>query len=90
MLLTNEEISDTCDDRQALRSLRNKMQKYFGEGIGFHSRYQRNEPPIVYFPKHDGAYVESALNNWGMQTTNLIHNVAHRLHAAFHHEPGIS
>ena len=33
MQLTDEEIRNTCDDRQALRSLRNKLQKHFGEDI---------------------------------------------------------
>ena len=80
---------ETLDDRQALRSLRNKLQKHFRDDMGFHFRFNKNEPPIVYFPKYGGAHVESALNNWGIQTTHLIHNVTQRLYAAFHHEPEI-
>ena len=71
LMLTKEEIRNTCDDRQALRSLHNKLQKHFSEDIGFHNRYHKNKPPIVYFPKHGGAYVEIALNNWGIQASTI-------------------
>src|SRR6267154_143531 len=76
MAICNDEISNTCDDRYALRSLRKQLENHFGKDIAFQSRYRRNESSIVFFPKHGGAYIESAINSWGMDITDLIRNLA--------------
>ncbi|XP_063222022.1 uncharacterized protein LOC134530774 isoform X1 [Bacillus rossius redtenbacheri] len=89
MMIRNEEIRNTCDDKYALRSLRQKLETRFGNNIGFQPRYRRNESSIVFFTKHGGAYVESALNSWGMNTSNLIQNVAKILHGKHRKVPGI-
>lgn len=90
MMITNEEIRNTCDDKHALRSLRQKLETHFGKDIGFQTRYRRNESSIVFFAKHGGAYVESALNSWGTNTSNLIQNVAKILNGKHRKVPGLS
>lgn len=55
MMITNDEIRNTCEDKRALRSLREKLETHFGKDIGFHSRYRRNESSIVFFPKARGS-----------------------------------
>lgn len=77
-IYTNE-IRDSSDNRCEIKSLRAKLQLHFGDEIGFHLRYRRNESSIVYFKKHGGAYVESALNCSNV-TSSLIANMSTNLH----------
>jgi hypothetical protein len=75
--------------RELYAPLREKLEIRFGNDIGFQSRYRRNESSIVFWRRHGGAYVESAVNSWGTNISNLIQNVAKTLHAKYRTMPGI-
>jgi hypothetical protein len=78
--LSDDEIRNTCNDRVALAALHSDLQLHFGTRIAFQTRYQRNRSSIVFFPEHGGAYVESAINSWGIKTLDLIKNITKELH----------
>ena len=45
MLLTDNEIRNTCNDTVALSMLRRQIEKHFGNQIAFKSRYRRTSHP---------------------------------------------
>jgi hypothetical protein len=80
LLLSDDEIRSTCNDGVALAALHSQLELHFGTRIAFQMKYQRNRSSIKFFPEHGGAYVESAINSWGIKTLDLIKNLAKGLH----------
>ena len=65
------------------------IQNEFGNGIGFHARYLKNESTIVYDASQAGSYVESAIYSWGISDDQLFNTCARRLRERIVNEPGI-
>ena len=55
------------------------LEDAFGDELGFHSRFQKNESTIVYDSKSGGTYIEAAINSWGIDKEHLMNNVARHL-----------
>ena len=60
-------------------NLRRMLEKGFGDKIGFHVRFQKNQSMIVYDVSNGGSFIKAALNAWGISGDNLINNVFRRL-----------
>ena len=60
------------------RSLKEILEKEFGDRIGFHKRYHVTESTIV-FNRTDGDFIEAAINSWGIDPEQLLRNTAKRL-----------
>ena len=79
--LRDTEIRRTCNDAVELKNLHFKLQQHFATSIAFQKRYRRNQSSIVLFPEHGGAYAESAVNSWGIDTLLLLKIVVKLLHS---------
>ena len=59
------------------------LEDTFGDELGFHNRFQKNESTIVYDSKSGGTYREAAINSWGIDKELLMNNVARHLRDTF-------
>ena len=64
-----------CERTSTLKSI---SEKEFGDTIGFHNRFQKNQSCIVYDVLKGSCYIE-AINAWGIFDDDLLRNVASRL-----------
>ena len=48
-----------CEQTSKLKSI---LEKEFGDAIGFHNRFQKNQSSIVYDVSKGGSYIEAAIN----------------------------
>ena len=74
-LLSNHNFPK-CKRTSTLKSI---LEKEFGDTIGFHNRFQKNQSCIVYDVSKGGGYIEAAINPWGISDDDLLRNVASRL-----------
>ena len=74
-LLSNHSFPK-CERTSKLKSI---LQKEFGDAIGFHNRFQKNQSSIIYNVSKEGSYIEAAINAWIISDDDLLHNVARRL-----------
>jgi len=88
--LSDDEIRSTCNDRVALTAWRSQLELHFTTRIAFQTRYQRNRSSIVFFPEHGGAYVESAINSWGIKTLDRIKHITKELHNKYRLLEGVT
>eukprot|EP00794_Sanderia_malayensis_P008489 gene8489-9396_t len=63
------------------------LEDAFGDELGFHSRFQKNESTIVYDSKSGGTYIEAAINSWGIDKEHLLNNVARHLRDTLKNHP---
>ena len=57
------------------------IQETFGEEIGFHERYHKNESIIVFKRNAGGSFIEFAIYSWGISEEQILHTAAKRLRA---------
>ena len=74
-LLSNHNFPK-CERTSKLKSI---LKKEFGDVVGFHNRFQKNQSSIVYDVSKGGSYIEAAINAWGISDDDLLRNVASRL-----------
>ena len=74
-LLSNHSFPK-CERTSKLKSI---LEKEFGDAIGFHNRFQKNQSSIIYNVSKGGSYIEAAINAWIISDNDLLHNVARRL-----------
>ena len=55
------------------------LKEQFGNKLGFHDSYRKNQSTIVYDTTAGGSYIEAAINLWGVSDELLINTVARRL-----------
>ena len=67
-------LSDHGVVRSSLRTFDVKimLEEAFGERIGFHDRYRKNESTLVYDKNNGGSFLEAALNCWGVTDERLF------------------
>ena len=67
--------------RSSLRTFDVKimLEEAFGERIGFHDRYRKNESTLVYDKNNGGSFLEAALNCWGVTDERLFEIAGKRL-----------
>lgn len=85
-VLKNFGIDSSCKRTSTVKEM---LQEKFGDRIGFHTRYRKNESTLVYDTSGGGGYIEAAINSWGITTEQLLKNVAGRLKEELH-SPGIT
>ena len=68
--------SPKCERTSTLKSI---LEKEFGDTIGFHNRFQKNQSCIVYDVSKGSSYIEAAINAWGISDDDVLRNVASRL-----------
>ena len=61
------------------RSLKEILEKEFGDRIGFHKRYHMTESTIVFNRTDGGDFIEAAINSWGIDPEQLLRNTPKRL-----------
>ena len=74
-LLSNHNFPK-CERTSKLKSI---LKKEFGDVVGFHNRFQKNQSSIVYDASKGGSYIEAAINAWGISDDDLLRNIASRL-----------
>ena len=52
------------------------LKEQFGNKLGFHDRYHKNQSTIVYDTTARGSYIEAAINFWVVSDEQLINSVA--------------
>ena len=57
----------------------------FGDTIGFHNRFEKNESTLVY----DSQQGEAAINSWGISLEQLLQNTAARINREVRNLPHI-
>ena len=62
--------------------IKDLLVREFGDSIGFHSKFQRNESEIVYDCSAGGSYIDAALSSIGISDEQLARNLAPRLSAS--------
>ena len=60
------------------QNLKSILEKEFGDAIGFHNRFQKNQSSIVYDVLKGGSYIQAAINAWGISDL-LLRSVDSRL-----------
>ena len=73
-LLSNHNFPK-CEQTSKLKSI---LEKEFGDAIGFHNRFQKNQSSIVYDVLKGSSYIQAAINAWGISDL-LSRSVASRL-----------
>ena len=61
-LLSNHNFPK-CKRMSKLKSI---IEKEFGDAVGFHNWFQKNQSSIVYDVSKGGSYIEAAINAWGI------------------------
>ena len=59
--------------------LKEMLQKEFGQSIGFHNCFQKNQSYIVLDVPKGGKYIEAASNFWRISKDDVLKNVAKTL-----------
>ena len=59
--------------------IKNMLEEKFGERIGFHERYRKNESTLVFDKNEGGTFLEAALNCWGVTDERLFEIAGQRL-----------
>ena len=59
---------ENCNFKRCERTslLKEMSQKEFGQSIGFHNCFQKNQSCIVFDVSKGGTYIEAAINFWGI------------------------
>ena len=65
-----------CERTSKLKSI---LEKEFGDAIGFHNRFQKNQSSIIYNVSKGGSFIEATINAWRISDDDLLHNVASQL-----------
>lgn len=73
-----------CDRTSYIKKI---LEDTFGDELGFHNRFQKNESTIVYDSKSGGTYIEAAINSWGIDKEHLMNSVARHLRDTFKNHP---
>eukprot|EP00795_Rhopilema_esculentum_P001945 gene1945-17483_t len=63
------------------------LEDNFGDELGFHNRFQKNESTIVYDSQSGGTYIEVTINSWGIDKEHSMNSVAHHLRDTFKNQP---
>lgn len=71
-------------------NIKEMLQEEFGEKIGFHNRYRKNESALVYDTSAGGSYIEAAIYSLGVSDDQLLNNVARRIKEALVSIPGMA
>ena len=59
--------------------LKEMLQKKFGQSIGFHNCFQKNQSYIVIDVSRGGTYIEATSNFWRISEDDMLKNVAKTL-----------
>ena len=59
--------------------IRVMLENNFGDSVGFHTRYRRNESTFVFDKKNCGCYIEAAMNGWAVSDERLVEILGSRL-----------
>ena len=68
-------------------AIKTLIQKEFGDDVGFHLQYHRNQGTLVYDNGAGGSYIETTIYPWGVSDEQLLNTVARRLNDQLRNNP---
>ena len=71
-------------------AIKTLIQKEFGDDVGFHLRYHRNQSTLVYNNRAGGSYIEAVIYSCGVGDKQLLNTVARRLNNRLRNDPGMT
>ena len=63
------------------------IQNEYGDNVGFHLRYHRNQSALVYDKRAAGSYTEAAICSWGVIYEQLLNTIARCLNDRLRNDP---
>ena len=63
------------------------IQKEYGDNVGFHLRYHRNQSALLYDKTAASSYIEAAICSWGIIYEQLLNTIARFLNDRLRNDP---